>query len=98
MTASLEEKVPVVASATLVMEIISHEMTPKVEEKEDSGHWKPGRLGKSRHWQNTHVSCHRCERDATHARRSTASAARTEEEVHDVGGNELQLQRLTSTS
>ena len=72
---------------------ISHEIAPKVEEKEDSGHWKPGRLGKSRHWQNTYVFCHRYERH--HPR--TASAARTEEEVHDVCGHESQLQGWTST-
>ena len=28
------------ASATLAVEIILHEIAPKVEEKEDSGHWK----------------------------------------------------------
>ena len=61
------------------------------------GHWKPGRLGKSRYWWNTHVFCHRCER-RQHARRSTASAARTGEEVHDVCGCELQLQGRTSTN
>ena len=49
MTASLVEKDPVMAIATLAVEIIAHEIAPKVEEKEDSGHWKPGRLGKSRH-------------------------------------------------
>ena len=70
---------------------ISHEIAPKVEEKEDSGHWKPWRLGKSRHWQNTYVFCHRYERH--HPR--TASAARTEEEVHDVCGHESQLQGWT---
>ena len=49
-TASLEGKDPVMASATLAVEIILHEIAPKVEEKEVSGHWKLGRLGKSRHW------------------------------------------------
>ena len=43
-TASLEGKDPVMASATLAVEIILHEIAPKVEEKEVSGHWK------SRHW------------------------------------------------
>ena len=38
------------ASATPAVEIISHEIAPKEEEKEDSGHWKPERLGKSCHW------------------------------------------------
>ena len=37
MTASLEGKDSVVASATPAVEIISHEIAPKVEEKEDSG-------------------------------------------------------------
>ena len=46
------------ASATLAVEIISHE----AEDKDDSGHWKPGRLGKSRHWWNTHVFSRRNER------------------------------------
>ena len=49
-TASLDGKNPVMASATLAVEIIFDEIAPKVEEKEDSKHWKPGRLGKSRHW------------------------------------------------
>ena len=29
------------------VEIISHEIAPKVQEKEASGHWKPGRLGRA---------------------------------------------------
>ena len=43
-------KEPVIASATLAVESILHEIAPKMEEKEDSRHWKPWRLGKSRHW------------------------------------------------
>ena len=54
-------KGPVVASATLAVEIM-HEIAPKVEEKGDSGHWKPRRLGKRSHWWNAHVFCHRHER------------------------------------
>ena len=49
-TASLEEKDSVMTSATPAVEIISHEIAPMVEEKEDSGHWKPRRLEKSHHW------------------------------------------------
>ena len=61
-SASLEGKNSDLASATLAVEIILREIAPQVEEKEDLGHWKPGRLGKNRHWQNTHVFCHRYER------------------------------------
>ena len=49
-TASLDGKKAVMASATLAVEIIFHEIAPKGKEKEDSRHWKLGRLGKSRHW------------------------------------------------
>ena len=38
-TASLEAKDPVMASATLAVEIISQEIAAKVEEKEGLGHW-----------------------------------------------------------
>ena len=55
-----------------------------------SGHWKLGRLGSR---------TRTCSVIATRgACRSTASAARNEEEVHDVCGYELQLQGWTSTS
>ena len=37
------------ASATLAVEIISNEIALKVEENEDSEHWK-GRFGKSCCW------------------------------------------------
>ena len=50
MPASLEGKNFDLASATLAVEIILREIAPKVEEKEDSGHWMLGRLGKNRHW------------------------------------------------
>ena len=48
-TARLDGKKPVMASATIAVEII-FQIAQKVEEKEDSRHCKPGRLGKSRHW------------------------------------------------
>ena len=35
------------ASATLAVEIILHEIAPKGEEKEDSRHWKLGDLGRA---------------------------------------------------
>ena len=93
-----EEKDPVVASTTLAVEIMSHEIAPKVEEKEDSGHWKPWEA-----WEEPPLVEHArvsssLRRGATQARRSTASAGRSEEEVHDVCGHELQLQGWTSTN
>ena len=45
-----EGKDPVLESATPAVELISHEIAAKVEEKRDWVLWKPGRLGKSRHW------------------------------------------------
>ena len=57
MTASLEGKDPVMARATLAVEIISHEIAQRWRKRRIQGTGSPGRLGKNRHWRKRNSPC-----------------------------------------